>query len=1419
MNQTFYNFLKVFVLLIASITCKAQKYEWVNFYDGVNPASMTVDAAGNQYSAFSVSKSFSMDSFKISYKRPWTFNGLIIKQNTKGKILWHKTIEPVKDTTARIYPLSSLMNSNGNLMVFVKCTTHLKIGSDTIKRKGSGYNALYLIEFNDTGKMVRGTNLIEGPQINIYDTRTNGVISDDYDNLYVSFVSNGQVQVYDSTGTTNLGSSTSDYRHIFLKFSNYGQHLKWSNTLPSKDFFMNSVRVDIHQNLYAAVAWYGTTGSLSFNGKTETNNQKSKGTIFIWDKNGNENNCFFIEGSGKQSTFHEIAVHDSNSIFVSGCYLGDSAKFGSKWKRNTKYGVYQYFARYNSKGEVNWVKVEDTTYFTVMNANRISSSMTNFNNSFFYVSMELPNHNSRLVSFDGQKYYPIPSGSRGHGLNMKIDERGNILWGFRTFVTFNSLAIDDHNNFYFQGVLVMDSIIFGNFKGRTKDGIDAFIGKTFDYAIYRGNVYTGPYCAGDSLSVPYTITGEFADTNTFFAEISDEFGNFIGKERIIGKLKTKNAGTIRGILPMFKVASSGSYRIRIRSTSPQAQSFYKEEKLKLLIYSRDKADPGPTEYICYGDSMQLRTYGGTKWTWSPKYNMTDSNLRQPWVWPTKDTTYKIIIADSSGCGAPDTAYKKIILRKPLKLTLGFNDTIVCDTNSFLKIPVHFDGGDSSNYYWQMYSIVSPNVWQKVNSGKLNDTLFFIPKVTIKSSLKIAIVLDDECTNKKDTAYVTIQLLNPSELTTKFKDTLLCIGNTISWKAKPTYSLSKNSVWEWKDVTNNKVLSTNDSLSLTASITTKIRLTLSNGCTIDSNVFIVNVNPPLKATILSGRRNLNDTTLCLNQSLKLYTKENGGAGKGYNYTWKANGNVVSTTDSFVFKPLLPSNFTLTLILKDNCTLKADSITKIITVLESPIADFSFDKSCTKTATKFQFKGSVPKPPISTTFLWNFNGEDSSTLENPSKLYNTTGTKLTILTVLSSNGCKEEIVKDIDVKQQSKAEFTSSYFCEIDSAVFINTSQDATSYKWDFGDGTNSQIQNIKHKYQSGTNPKTYNVKLVALVKDGCSDSITQTITILESPKADFTWDIACSKAITKFQFTGTNPANPIATSFKWNFNNEATSTIENPSHKFASAGTSSSTLILTSSNGCSDTLIKTIEIKPQSKADFTANDVCENDSVVFVNKSKDATGYNWKFGDGQNSKIQNPKHKYQISSSTTFNVTLVALSECSDSIVQAITVNQNPDANFTYTQTGNKLELKAKAGYFNYRWKMDGKDSISTANANYTYTLKNWNPLSICLKTTDLNGCFTESCKTIPLGISNLSKLSGFKLYPNPNTGNFTIEIENPGNDVSIEMYNLIGELVGRLDRVGKVTLVDLNVESGIYLVKVRNGGVVWNQKVSIFNSN
>ena len=828
-------------------------------------------------------------------------------------------------------------------------------------------------------------------------------------------------------------------------------------------------------------------------------------------------------------------------------------------------------------------------------------------------------------------------------LLLKFDFLGNVLWATTGNGPGSSTCMAAiSNQSVYTGGWFMNKIQLGSFKENAKGIFDGWLTKITDYSITRGKVSSGPYCAGDTIKIPYTKLGDFDTANVFIAQLSDENGNFETGYRELGRLKTNIDGTIMGKLPLFNVSSSLNYRIRILSTKPSVQSYYLRDTLRLLIYSKDKANPGPAETICMGDSIKLNTYGGTKWTWSPKYRMDDSTKRQPWAWPIKDTLYKIIIADSSGCGKPDTAFKTIKVRAYPKARLAFNDTVICD-NTNLKVPVLFEGGDS-NYTWRWYFVASPKLWFPSNSGngKFSDTFSFSPTVS-----KVAIILKDGCTAKVDTSYLTISQRKPVSITSTYQDTTLCTGNLLKYKATATGGIPKQYRYQWKDLVTNSILSTMDSLKILTKKALKIQLIVNDGCEAlgDTALFEVKVKAELKALT-----NLRDTTICEGKSLNYTAQAVGGDSKTYTYSWVLNGKEISTSN---------------------------------------------------------------------------------------------------ILNLTSN--------------------------------FLNL---------------------------------TSNLSLITT--DNCSpnDTITKSITVIPSPKADFTWDLACSRTVTKFQFTGTKPSSPITTSFHWNFNNEATSTLENPSHQFAKSGTS--TLTLTSSNGCTDTVNKKIEVKVQAKAEFEVKDVCENQTALFTNQSQDATGYLWKFGDGQTSQTQNPKHNYTISTTTTYNVTLVAqvTNGCADSISKALTINQNPSSDFSYTYNGSKVDLKIIKSGNSYQWKFGTTDSLKTTATTYTHTIKSSDQHTVCLTATNLSGCSAQTCKNITVGILKLTEKS-FKIFPNPNNGSFTIELDKPEMDAAIEVFDVMGKLVRSVERVEKMTLVDLDVASGIYLVKVKNGEVVWMRKILV----
>ncbi|MCC6721774.1 MAG: hypothetical protein IT243_06185, partial [Bacteroidia bacterium] len=405
-------------------------------------------------------------------------------------------------------------------------------------------------------------------------------------------------------------------------------------------------------------------------------------------------------------------------------------------------------------------------------------------------------------------------------------------------------------------------------------------------------------------------------------------------------------------------------------------------------------------------------------------------------------------------------------------------------------------------------------------------------------------------------------------------------------------------------------------------------------------------------------------------------------------------------------------------------------------------------------------------------WNLGDNTFSTDSVISKYYANSGVFIVKLITQSKLGCIDSASREIRVLPQNKISFTvnDSIQCLNKNCFdFLNTSPDTTVITsiWDLGEqsltkNTNSILGKTYSK------DSTYTIKLFTQTLDGCKDTAKKQIVVLPAPKADFTWGIACSKTKTDFTFTGKKLTN---STFEWNFDNESKAYTEYASYMFSTAGNKAVKLVVKADNSCNDTIVKNVEIKKQALADFTVADICQSDSAVFVNKSVDADEFLWKFGDGLASGDTSPIHKYSITQTTTFLVTLVAKSGCADSVVNPVTVSQNPNSAFSYNQTGDKLNLKATSGYSSYKWKFNNNDSITVTAENYVHQLKNWQPIKVCLQITDVNTCNSQTCITVPLDIKQTFKQQTFKIYPNPNNGTFSIETQNSA-DLEVQIFDI-----------------------------------------------
>ena len=168
-------------------------------------------------------------------------------------------------------------------------------------------------------------------------------------------------------------------------------------------------------------------------------------------------------------------------------------------------------------------------------------------------------------------------------------------------------------------------------------------------------------------------------------------------------------------------------------------------------------------------------------------------------------------------------------------------------------------------------------------------------------------------------------------------------------------------------------------------------------------------------------------------------------------------------------------------------------------------------------------------------------------------------------------------------------------------------------------------------------------------------------------ASFISNVSSGNTPLTVQFIDSSLNSP--TSWTWLFGDSGTSTSQNPTHTYATAGSYTVTLIATNAAG-SDTLTKMGYITATKAtsvpvASFVTNVTSGSVplSVQFLDSSNNSPiAWVWSFGDGGSSTLSNPVHTYTTAG--TYTVTLTATNSAgSNTISQAkyITANLVTDA--------------------------------------------------------------------------------------------------------------------------------------------------------------
>ena len=201
----------------------------------------------------------------------------------------------------------------------------------------------------------------------------------------------------------------------------------------------------------------------------------------------------------------------------------------------------------------------------------------------------------------------------------------------------------------------------------------------------------------------------------------------------------------------------------------------------------------------------------------------------------------------------------------------------------------------------------------------------------------------------------------------------------------------------------------------------------------------------------------------------------------------------------------------------------------------------------------------------------------------------------------------------------------------------------------------------------TSAATGNYSVIATYTSGCSyESVPTTITLAPKPVAAFAinTNVQCITG-NSFSFTNNSTITSGSVSYVWNFGDGNTSTVTSPTKTYATAGTYYVKLVVTSNNGCLDSITQAVSVNPKPSATFTINNNTQcltGNAFQFTNASTLTSGsatYFWRLGDGTTSTLANPAKSY--ASANTYAVTLIVTSNfgCIDSVSQNVTVNANP----------------------------------------------------------------------------------------------------------------------------------------------------------------
>lgn len=706
--------------------------------------------------------------------------------------------------------------------------------------------------------------------------------------------------------------------------------------------------------------------------------------------------------------------------------------------------------------------------------------------------------------------------------------------------------------------------------------------------------------------------------------------------------------------------------------------------------------------------------------------------------------YFVLVTDSAGCTASTSASLSDVGSSPVSLSTSAQNNTICGGET-----VTFTGSGASTYVFFVNGVQVTTDNPYVTDSLLDGDIIAV--MGLDTQLCAATSAPEVYTVHPEIQIGIVSHINPSSCGATDG-----VANTITIGGVPAYT------YAWTPT----VQTTPTAVGLGAGAYS-VTVTDANGCQSTDGVSLS--DPGAFAVALSASPS--DLTICEGTEIEFMASSNGSA----TYEFFVDGVSVGTTNPYLNSTLTDGQAVAVVGLDtSSCTSTSPVLT--YSVLPVPAVTLTLPAFACSSVDTVEFVGGFPAggdyavtydtyPIIGDLFFPSLAGAGVINVD---------------YTYTAANGCSTTASEDYNVLQAPIVDLGSdTTVC----GITLDAGSGYDTYAWTTGDSTSTLFVDVTGVYE-----------VTVTDANGCVETDAIGITVNPIPAPVITPGPVVEFCIGNYATLSTQSGYSI---YNWSTGSSVDTTFVTTSDTV--------TLTVTNQYGCTGTSeVIAIMNEPQPGAVITWDgplEFCVGDDVT-LNAGPGYASYLWNTG------------------STTQTINAIQTGEywvivldgngCIDSSMVADPVDVTVwDPEPLIDENGDVLSISNASDFVSYQWYHNGSPIAGATSSTYDIAPTGSGNYKVCV--VDMNGC--EGCSfvyemTCCVGIEEANFDGNVAVYPNPNNGEFTLEVEMAREmDMTVGLYDMVGKEVWLDQDLGEVNNLrkqyDLTaLPDGVYFLRI-----------------